>query len=69
MLEMFKYTMHIIDNEFGDEYDYVALFHDHFEAADFLDENTAAGNIVIITKHSERVFVNPEVLNQLNPQF
>ena len=69
MLEMYKYTMHIIDKEFNDEYDYVALFHDHFEAANFLDENTAAGNIVTITNHFEQLFVNPEVVNQHNPQF
>ena len=68
MLEMIKYKLHIIDREFDDEYDYVGLFKDHFEAAQFLDENEAVGNTVIITQHYEHVFVDPAVLNQLNPR-
>lgn len=35
----------------GEEYN--AIFKDHFEAADFLDENDQAGDVVIIHKTEE----------------
>lgn len=45
---MFRYVFHIIDNEFGCEYDYEAYFFDHEEAYKFIDENERAGNVVAI---------------------
>ena len=39
------YHMHIIDNEFNSEYDFDGYFEDHFEAARFMEENEAVGNI------------------------
>lgn len=43
---MFTYHMHIIDNEFHDEYDFQGHFADHFEAARFMEENEAVGNVI-----------------------
>ena len=43
---LYRYYFHIIDNEFNDEYDFIAHFVDHDEAADFIKENEDAGNIV-----------------------
>jgi hypothetical protein len=45
---MFRYDFHIIDNEFGCEYDYEAYFFNHDEAYKFIDENEKAGNVVVI---------------------
>lgn len=45
---MFKYNFHIVDNEYGGEYDYEAYFFDHDEAAKFIDENESVGNIVTV---------------------
>lgn len=45
---MFEYNFHIIDNEYGGEYDYKAYFFDHEEAIKFCLENKQVGNIVII---------------------
>ena len=36
---MYKYYFHIIDNEFGGQYDYEGYFDDHFEADKFIREN------------------------------
>lgn len=47
---MYKYYFHIIDNEYGCEYDYQGYFNDHDEASRFLQENKEAGNIVTILK-------------------
>ena len=41
---MYKYYFHIIDNEFGGQYDYEGYFNDHFEADKFIRENEEAGN-------------------------
>ena len=43
---MYKYHFHIIDNEYGGEYDYEGYFDDHFEADRFITENEAVGNVV-----------------------
>ena len=45
---MFKYYFNIIDNEFGGEYDYEGYFDSHMEAAKFIQENEAVGNVVTI---------------------
>ena len=53
---MYKYYFHIIDNEFGGQYDYEGYFADHFEADKFIRENEAVGNVVtIITPYYELV--------------
>ena len=43
---MYKYYFHIIDNEFGGQYDYEGYFDDHFEADRFITENEAVGNVI-----------------------
>lgn len=43
---MYKYYFHIIDNEYGGQYDYEGYFDDHFEADRFITENEAVGNVV-----------------------
>ena len=46
MKTYYIYHMHIIDNEFDSEYDFDGYFKDHFEAARFMEENEAVGNII-----------------------
>lgn len=46
---MAKYPLHIVDNEFCEEYDTDAYFLDHEEAAKYLDDETRRGNIITIT--------------------
>lgn len=46
MLE--KWSFHIIDNEYNDEYDFEGFFEDAFEADRFITENEHAGNKVIV---------------------
>ena len=43
---MLKYYFHIIDNEFGGQYNYEGYFSDHLEADKFIQENEAVGNII-----------------------
>ena len=43
---MYKYYFHIIDNEYGGQYDYEGYFDDHFEADRFITENEVVGNVV-----------------------
>ena len=43
---MYKYYFHIVDNEYGGQYDYEGYFDDHFEADRFITENEAVGNVV-----------------------
>jgi hypothetical protein len=43
---MYKYYFHIIDNEYGGQYDYEGYFDDHFEADRFITENEAVGNVI-----------------------
>lgn len=45
---MYKYYFHIIDNEFGCEYDYEGYFDNHMEASEFIQENEAVGNVITI---------------------
>ena len=43
---MYKYYFHIIDNEYGGQYDYEGYFDDHYEADRFITENEAVGNVI-----------------------
>ena len=43
---MFIYHMHITDNQFHEEYNFEGQFEDHFEAARFMEENEAVGNVI-----------------------
>lgn len=53
---MYKYYFHIIDNEYGGQYDYEGYFDDHFEADRFITENEAVGNVItMITPYYEFV--------------
>lgn len=45
---MYKYYFHIIDNEYGGQYDYEGYFDDHSEAEKFIRENEMVGNVVTI---------------------
>ena len=45
---LYRYFFHIIDRQFNEEYDYIAHFTDHFEAADFIKENEDDGNTVLM---------------------
>jgi hypothetical protein len=62
MREYYEYNMHIIDNEFGDEYDYIAYFEDHMVADRFIAENENVGNVIVYNAHPKRVFLRPEDL-------
>ena len=66
-MKAYKYYMHIIDREFGDEYDYEGLFLDHFEAAQFMEENEAVGNtIIMIAPYIVEVETDEIELNKIN---
>ncbi len=45
---MYKYYFHIEDNEMNTEYDFEGYFENHFEAEEFIRENEAVGNVVVI---------------------
>ena len=45
---MWRYTFHIVDNEFGDEYDYEGYFCSHAELGQFIKENIEVGNVVTV---------------------
>jgi hypothetical protein len=60
---MYKYYFNIIDNEYGNQYDYEGYFDDHFEADKFIQENETVGNVVtIIAPYYELVSMD-EVLS------
>lgn len=40
--------MHIIDVEYDDEYDFTGYFHNYLELMEFIHQNRAVGNTVII---------------------
>lgn len=66
-MKAYKYYMHIIDREFDDEYDYEGLFLDHFEAAQFMEENEAVGNtIIMIAPYIVEVETDEVELNKVN---
>ena len=41
-----KYKFYIIDNEYGDQYDYYGYFEYPKEVIDFIRENLEAGNLI-----------------------
>lgn len=45
---MYRYTFHIVDNEFGDEYDYEGYFCSDAELGQFIKENIEVGNVVTV---------------------
>ena len=47
---MWRYTFHIVDNEFGDEYDYEGFFsgYEYEELGKFIKENLDAGNVITV---------------------
>lgn len=43
---MYKYYFHIIDREYGNEYDFEGYFLSHDEVIPFIEDNKKAGNTV-----------------------
>ena len=63
MTTYYIYHMHITDNEFGTEYDFDGYFVDHFEAARFMEEHEAVGNVITMrAPFISTVEMNPEDL-------
>lgn len=68
---MYKYYFHIIDNEYGGQYDYEGYFDDHFEADRFITENEAVGNVITMVAPLLRIRFHgrsPQHLQGLNNQ-
>lgn len=66
MISVYIYHMHIIDNEFNTEYDFDGCFEDHFEAARFMEENEAVGNVIMMrAPFITEAFMRPEDLPQI----
>lgn len=55
-----KYYFHIVDVEYGSEYDYEGYFESHFEADKFIQENEEVGNTVVIrSPYYEEIRMEP----------
>lgn len=58
----YNYHFYIIDNEFGEEYEFEAYFINHCEASRFITENFNVGNVVTVTAPYTEVLMYPEDL-------
>ncbi len=45
---MYKYYFHVIDREYGSEYDFQGYFYNHDEVEPFIADNEKVGNTVYI---------------------